>query len=78
MGEGTEEILFYTMKSWACQRAIIQPIYDMEADNWIGGSKKEGNLPVLQLGKNNHITADNMDIHNFIGITFDDNNDPIH
>ena len=45
--EGPEEILFDPPKAMACQRVAMQPIYGAEAENRIGGSDKEGNMPVL-------------------------------
>ena len=42
-----EESLFDPPKSLSCQRAATQPLYGTEAENRIGGSDKEGNMPVL-------------------------------
>ena len=45
--EGPEEILFDPPKALACQRVAMQPIYGTEAENRIGGSNEEGNMPIL-------------------------------
>ena len=53
----------------------MQPIHGTEAENWIGVSDEEGNLPVLPSGTNSNPTEEDMGVIFCIGITIDDSND---
>ena len=55
----------------------MQPIHDMEVENEIDGSDKEGNLPVLTSEQIMNTTKEDMAILCCIGITIDYNNDPV-
>ena len=74
--EGPDESLFGTTEFLACKMAVMQPIYGTEAENQIGRSDEENNMPVMSLGKNTNMTADHMDIFFCIIIKINDDNDP--
>ena len=75
--EGPEENVFDPPQSMTCQRSFMKSIYDTYAENKIGGIDKEVNLPVLPSGNNTNRTAYNMYIIFCIGITTDNDNDPV-
>ena len=49
--EGLKESLFDLTEAPAYQRAVMQPIYGIDAENRIGGSDEKGNFPDLPSGK---------------------------
>ena len=54
----------------------MQPIYGAEADNQIGRSDEEGNMPVIPSGKNAIIKEWYISSINCILMTIGDYNDP--
>ena len=75
--EVPEECLFGPTEAPACERAVVQPIIGMEAENRINGSNEEGNFPVIPLGKFSNPTKEDMAVLCCIGIIIDYNNDPV-
>ena len=54
----------------------MQPINGAEVENRIGGSYKEGNVPILPSGQITNPTEDSMAVLCFVDIVIDDENYP--